>query len=229
MSLFLDNLALYRHRDDSVVILDVGSRHGLEAIKFLEQFPKATVFCIEANPLALEELRSNVSNYTQIRVIGKAVNSFDGECDFYAIDPNATITPHPDGNLGASSLFEARSDLKIPEKYVQKLIRVPCMRLDTFFIENNISRVDAIWMDLQGAELVALETIPESMFATMAVVQSELETQEIYRGQGLFSDVHAFMEGKGFELKTSMPHGDISGDHIFVNSRLTTIGAEKKL
>ena len=83
VSVFLAHLERYKDRSEQLVILDVGSRHGLEAIKFLELFPNATVFCFEANPNALSELRQNVGAFPQITVVGKAINSFDGECDFF--------------------------------------------------------------------------------------------------------------------------------------------------
>ncbi len=220
VSFFLDQLDRHVSSQESVVILDLGSRHGLEAVEFVKRFPNSRVYCFEANPDALPDLTKNVAPHGQITVVPMAVNSFDGHCDFFAIDPNQTITSHLDGNLGASSLFIARRDIKLPEKYVQKRVRVPCTRLDSFLELNQIQRVHAIWMDLQGAELLALETFPKEKFKTLAVVQAELETSAIYENQGLLEPTVKFLAERNFDLVRSMPHGDISGGYVFVNSSL---------
>lgn len=220
---FLDIIENFFTTEAELIILDVGSRHGLEAIKFAERFPKARIYCFEANPHALPELIENVAPHSQISVVPVAVNSFDGECDFFAINPHETITPWNDGNLGASSLYLARNDAKKKgggERYVQDLIRVPCTRLDTFLASKGITKVDAIWMDLQGAELLALKSLPREIFPTLAVVQTELESEELYIGQSLMSETIEFLAGQGMVLSTSIPHGEIAGDYLFVNSGL---------
>jgi FkbM family methyltransferase len=222
VSVFLGNLEKFRNLNAKVTILDLGSRHGLEAIKFVERYPNATVYCFEANPQALTELVQNVSRFPQITVVPKAINSFNGECDFYAIDSKKTITPWNDGNLGASSLFLARQDVRLGggERYVQNQIRVPCTRLDSFLAYEGIAQVDAIWMDLQGAELIALQSLPESIFENLAVIQTELESQELYLGQGLMAETAEFLSARGMTLTAVTPHGEIAGDYVFINSRL---------
>lgn len=217
---FLDHLASNYQREDPLVILDVGSRHGLEAIEFVDAFPQARVWCFEANPEAIPELAKNVAPYDRITVVPLAVNDFDGECDFWAIDAKATITPHADGNLGASSLFVANTDAKVSEHYVQKKIRVSCTRLDTFLSTLGLAKVDAIWMDLQGAELMALRTLPNSVFDGPLVIQTELESAEVYIGQGLLSETADYLRYRGMSLAHEMPHGELSGDYIFVKPKV---------
>lgn len=217
---FLDYLASNYQREDPLVILDVGSRHGLEAIEFVKAFPQARVWCFEANPEAIPELTKNVAPHDRITVVPLAVNDFDGECDFWAIDPESTITPHADGNLGASSLYVANSEARVSEQYVQKKIRVACTRLDTFLGTLGLAKVDAIWMDLQGAELMALGTLPNSVFDGPLVIQSELESAEMYLGQGLFSETADYLQSKGMVLAHEMPHGELSGDYIFVKPKV---------
>lgn len=147
-----------------------------------ERFPKVRIFCFEANPHPLPELIKNVASHSQISVVPVAVNSSDGESDFYAINPDETITTWNDGILGASSLYLARNYAKKGggERYVQNLIRLFCTRLNTFLSSKGITKVDAIWMDLQGAELLAQKSLPREIFPKLAVIQTEPESEELH-------------------------------------------------
>ena len=73
-----------------------------------------------------------------------------------------------------------------------KEIEVSCTQLKTFCKENNIDHVDLIWMDLQGAELIALESMGKELLSTVQVIHTELETTPIYKDQYLYSDIINF-------------------------------------
>ncbi len=61
-------------------------------------------------------------------LVERAVSDVEGDIDFFAIDPDRTITPHPGGNIGASSLYLARDDYP-HETYVQNKITVQSVTL----------------------------------------------------------------------------------------------------
>ena len=54
-----------------------------------------------------------------------------------------------------------------------------------------------MWMDLQGAELIALESMGKELLSTVQVIHTELETTPIYKDQCLYSDVHQFLKNNG--------------------------------
>ena len=54
-----------------------------------------------------------------------------------------------------------------------------------------------MWMDLQGAELIALESMGKELLSTVQVIHTELETTPIYKDQCLFSDVNQFLKNNG--------------------------------
>lgn len=60
-----------------------------------------------------------------------------------------------------------------------------------------LGRIDFIKMDIQGAELLALENAVETLKHT-SVVQCEVEFVELYKGQPLFADVDRFLRSQGF-------------------------------
>lgn len=190
---------------DSPVILDVGSYTGEQACEFATQFPRAQIFAFEARPQSAETVRRTVAPFANIAVIEAAVHDFDGQTAFQTVD---------ELNPGASSLFLGSAPEVQPIQ--QTPITVPALRLDTWAKQTGIDRFDLVWMDLQGAELLALRGMGE-MLRTVKALQLEITYRELYHGQVMWPEVRAFLEGAGMHLADEWP--DISGyfgDAVFV-------------
>jgi FkbM family methyltransferase len=190
----------------SPTILDVGSYTGEQACEFATAFPTARIFAFEARPQSAEVVRRTVATIPNVSIIQAAVHEFDGETEFHVVD---------EGNPGASSLFVGSGVQEI-HPIRQTSIRVPTIRLDTWARGQDIEHVDLVWMDLQGADLVALRGMGE-LLATIRAVQLEITYHELYHGQVMWPEVRAFLESHGMELVDEWP--DISGylgDAVFV-------------
>jgi FkbM family methyltransferase len=61
----------------------------------------------------------------------------------------------------------------------------------------DIGRIDFIKLDIQGAELIALQNAT-NMLKDISVVQCEIEFVELYKDQPLFADVDSFLRSQGF-------------------------------
>jgi FkbM family methyltransferase len=208
----------FKSREDVEVIFDIGSCHALESVEFAKRFNNARVFTFEANPVSYEVCLENVKDYSSITVINEAVNDYDGLCKFYPMDKDNTITTWEDGNQGASSLYKANGAYDHIEKYVQYEIEIPCTRLDTFCKKNNINKIDIIWMDLQGAELKALQSLG-SLLETVQIIHTELEVNPMYEGQCVFNDVHEFLLDNQFDLDWGDVNVQFGSNFIFTNRR----------
>lgn len=197
------------------IIFDLGTRDCLQSIEFYRAFPKARIFAFEANPTQFEICRKNIERYSdRITLVEGAVCNYDGEITFYPIDQEKTkFTWCKDGNPGASSLFKANE--KFMPGYIQYEIKTKCFRLDTFMKEYNIPKVDIMWLDLQGAELMALQGLGEYI-NDVKYVQSEVEYVKLYKDQPLVDDVTSFMISKGFELREKLASDRLYGDYIYV-------------
>jgi hypothetical protein len=64
--------------------------------------------------------------------------------------------------------------------------------------------VDFLKMDIQGAELMALENAQARLLDTL-VIQSEVEFLQMYVGQPLFGDIDAFLRSRGFVFHRFYP------------------------
>ncbi|MEO9191479.1 MAG: FkbM family methyltransferase [Acetobacteraceae bacterium] len=198
-------------------VFDIGSRDGRQALELANLFRGADIVAIECNRETLDICRRNVAQNSRIRLVDKAINSFTGRCPFYPIDPTRTITTWADGNPGASSLFVATGDYPI-EEYVQNAVEVDCIRVDDLCAKLQIDVIDLIWMDLQGAELLALQSAG-ALLDKVRYIYTEVSHRPIYKGQCLFADVEAFLTARGFKRCTQIDRARWQQDAIYENTR----------
>jgi FkbM family methyltransferase len=198
-------------------VFDIGSRDGLQAIELSRLFSKANVVAVECNRATLDACRRNLAPHSRIRLVDKAINSFTGRCPFYPIDPMRTVTPWTDGNPGASSLFIANGEYPA-ETYIQTKTEIECIRLDDLCRELDIDAIDLIWMDLQGAELLALQSAGR-LLDKLRYIYTEVSHRPIYEGQCLFDDIDVFLTARGFRLCTKINRERWQQNLIYENMR----------
>jgi protein O-GlcNAc transferase len=198
-------------------VFDIGSRDGRQSLQLAKLFPNATVVAVECNPETLDQCRRNAAKQPRIKLVEKAINSHTGHCRFFPIDTKRTITSWTDGNPGASSLFVATGDYPV-ETYAQNEIDVECTRLDDLCDQLDITAIDLIWMDLQGAELLALQSAGPFL-DSVRYIYTEVSHRAIYAGQCLFDDVEAFLTSRGFKRCTQVDRERWQQDAIYVNTR----------
>ncbi len=196
-------------------IIELGARDCKETLCFEENYLNANILTFECNPAALPVCRERVSGKPRITLFEKAVSETNGKIKFYPIDPERTETTWPDGNPGASSMFRASGKYPI-ENYVQNEIEVDTVRLDTVLELYKSSIIDLLWMDLQGAELIALKGLGDRL-KDVKVVHTEAEFMEIYNGQPLFKDIKRFMLKNNFKSVGYTYKSDFSCDAVFLN------------
>jgi FkbM family methyltransferase len=205
---------------DSIVVFDIGSRDCEQSIEFYKEFPNSKIYAFECNPNTLPLCRKNITDFSdRITLVSKAVNSFSGSCTFFPINQKETVTTWKDGNPGASSLFKSNGQYTV-EKYVQDETAVACITLRDFIMEQNIECVDIIWMDLQGAELIALKSMGEFLKKTK-YIHTEVSYKPMYHGQVLFNELHSFMTEMGFiSLNPLRINQCWQEDIVYLNTRL---------
>lgn len=215
---FLKEVARFIDTSSIRTILELGSRDAEVSIALKRAFPKAQVFAFECNPPAIELCRLNIaaSGLGDITLIPKAVSDTNGTVDFYAIDPVRTVTPHADGNIGASSMFKANPEYP-DEQYHQERIEVETTTIAQWANEKGISDVDLVWMDLQGAELKALQGMGE-LLNRVRILYTEVEFKPLYIDQPLFQEIDQFVRKHGFRLHRKFDRSDWFGDAMYVNS-----------
>jgi FkbM family methyltransferase len=206
-----------RHLGDPEIIFEFGARDCAETVMISREFPHAKVYSFECNQATLPICRRRASANPRITLVESAVGDIDGRATFHPIDQEKTVTTWADGNPGASSLLLASGKYEV-ETYVQRSEEVSIVRPDTFMAEHAIAKVDAVWMDIQGAELMALHGFGERLL-DVELLSLEAEFVEIYDGQPLFWEIHGFLVDKGFLLTEFLTFGRYSCDAVFVQHK----------
>jgi FkbM family methyltransferase len=206
------------NKTDEYVIFDVGSRDCLQSIEFYKNFPNSKIYAFECNPNTLDICKKNIKLYEdRIKLIEGAVCDYDGEIKFFPINQEKTITSWKDGNPGASSIFKSNGTYTI-EKYVQDEIITNCHRLDTVMEKYAIPKVDIIWMDLQGAELLALKGLGKYI-QTVKYIHTEVSHKEMYTGQVMFKELNEFIISNDFSVVNNLSYRGWQEDIIYKNNR----------
>ena len=187
------------------IAFEIGSRDLLDANTIQKKYG-CKVISFECNPDCIEECKKNKSifNNDNIILIEKAVSRVDGYIKFLSIDLDKY------DNMGASSIFELdfitsrnTSDPDYHKSNVQKLVKAPSIRFDTFCKENNIIP-DAIFMDVQEAELEVLSSASDYLKNVKYIV-TEVSRKSTYKGGCNIVSLNNFLENKGFQILSHTP------------------------
>lgn len=206
-----------KNKDEHFIIFDIGSRDCIQSIEFYNSFPNSKIYAFECNPNTLNICKKNIENYSdRITLIEGAVCDYDGNIRFYPINQEKTITTWKDGNPGASSIFKSNGNYTV-ETYVQDEIITNCHRLDSVMNKYDISRVDIIWMDLQGSELLALKGLGNYLH-NVIYIYTEACHIPIYTNQALFEDINEYLVNfYSFKLLTEINSNSQFEDVIYEN------------
>lgn len=201
-----------------LTVVELGALDCKETLGFNSLLNKPTIFTFECNPNTLPLCRKRVKKFKNIHLIEKAVSNIDGKVKFYPIDQKKTVTTWKNGNPGASSLLRASGEYPV-EKYIQKEIEVDTITLKSFMKTYKLEHIDLLWMDIQGAELLALQGLGERI-KDIKFIHTEVEFFEIYKDQPLFEDIRYFLLKNGFVFLGFSNFAEYSGDAIFINRNI---------
>lgn len=188
-------------------IVEVGARDCRETLDLHALYPEADIYAFECNPDTLPACRAAATGKPRIHLVEKAVAVRAGRVKFFPVDAAA--------NPGASSLYRASGRFRL-ETYAQREIEVEAITLREFLDQERVAGVDLLWMDIQGAELAALEGLGPRL-ADVKLAHLEVEFEEIYAGQPLFPEVRAFLVARGFRFLGFTVYARHSADAVFAN------------
>jgi FkbM family methyltransferase len=166
-------------------IMEIGSLNGNDALFFKKTFPNANVFCIEGLP---ENYDTYLKDLTEITPINIVIANYDGEIVFHKKNINGL---HGILNRG--------------DEYGSETITLKCKTMQTLCDEYNITTLDLVKIDVEGATYQILESM-ENMLKTIKIMHIETESYPFFQGQILDDEVVNFLTKNNFMLidKTSV-------------------------
>lgn len=202
-------VAIHQYAPNPGVVLDIGTYDCAQSLYFKKHLPNARVVAFEGNPGNLYRCRGK-----GVELVQKAVTDYSGRTDFYQIQAGT--------NDGASSLYEPKDKIlpwDPPPRF--KKVRVPCIRIDDWARINHVDQIDAVWMDVQGAELKVLTGFGTELLSKVKVIMTEVETQPVYNGNPTqYEELKTFMDAMGFAMVNFTQAWEKEADVLYVQKGL---------
>jgi FkbM family methyltransferase len=175
-----------------VVAIDVGCRDGVRPA-WRELRPNALLVGFDPDPAECARLNEAAGASAQERYEPLALAARAGEATLYlTADPQSSSLYPPDP--GAVRRYPEL--WRHEPRGTQTILTTT---LDCWARDADIGRIDALKVDVQGAELDVLRGGEQSL-ESVRVIETEVEFQGLYQGQPLFTDVDRFLRERGFSL-----------------------------
>ena len=186
---------LEQHVPAGGTFVDVGAHIGWYSLKAAKAVgPKGRVIAVEPNHETLLRLRDNIraSGASAVIVVAPvACSDSETTLKFYAA---------PRANTGESSLSSRNAS---QQGAVAASYQVRARRLDDIVREAGVTRVDAVKIDVEGAELLVLKGAVETLARYRPVVAVELVDRQLKSMGASVEEVKAFLRSHGYAPKQS--------------------------
>jgi FkbM family methyltransferase len=174
------------------VFFDVGAHIGYFSMKAAVQVGKSgRVVAFEPNPEILKQLRDNVeANHFQ-NVIVEAIACTDRE-------QMLTLYAAPIANTGASSLAKQNAEISANQAPLSYTVRG--RPIDDVVRELALKRVDAIKIDVEGAEVIVLRGAINTLRQFHPKLTVEVVPRQLAGFQTTADDLRGLLENAGYNL-----------------------------
>ena len=208
-SVLIDKKIILKYLPDSAIIIDCGAHIGTDTIEFAKN-EKNTIYAFEPVEEIFAQLVNNTKDFKNVNCFKLALNSNDGEQDMYISSGESD---------GSSSLLKPKEHLEDhPDVLFNDVRKVKCKNLDSWAKENNVAKVDMLWLDMQGAEqkmLMASKTILD----TVKIIHTEVNLHETYEGIESYKSFKTFLKRSGFKIIVeAIPKGYYGGNVLFIRN-----------
>lgn len=132
-------------KNDNLIIFDVGANIGNYTRFINGVFPKSNIYCFEPNLDTFNKLVSNTKNLDNVKAFNYGAGSKAGNIKIYTTKEN-DVSSHA---TMLKSVFDDKNDLLE--------INTELITLNEFCINNNISEIDFLKIDVEGFEFEVLK------------------------------------------------------------------------
>jgi FkbM family methyltransferase len=173
-------------------IFDVGANIGYETEAFRAAWPHSRIHAFEPTPQSFAQLVRNVGGHANVHCENAAVSNSDGEAAFQ-VDP----TLHRGGSNSLLPHTEVFTLTSSPGNFRSEIVRT--VRLDTFCEREQLAQISILKLDIEGAELMALEGAGALLDdGRIDAVIAEARFRASYGGQPLLADLLTFLSLRGY-------------------------------
>ena len=196
----------YSYIPEGAVVIEAGAHIGVHTAE-MARLRNCRIHAFEPVPHIFAQLRENTRPLSNVTCYNLALSDKTGFADMFVSSG---------GSDGSSSLFTPKEHLNTnPDVLFEQKIRVETSTLDDWAAKRGITRVDYMWLDMQGAEYAMLQASP-AILKTVKVIFTEVSLMELYEGTPLYPEFKRWLQGQGFVLEKEVLPWDSCGDALFV-------------
>jgi FkbM family methyltransferase len=211
---------------DVRTIFEFGAADGRDSEALARRFPHARVVAIEPVPQSFKKLSARGSALPNLIAIEAAVGATSGETTLFV-----------SSEADASSIFRPVETGSAFDKHSETVgnVIVRQVTLDEVSAGHDVSTIDILKMDAQGAELQALKGASRLLGKSgIKFILAEIQFIRLYDGACLFHELWGFLETHDFYLHgvydmSHNEHGQLCwGDAIFVHESVRPQNATQR-
>jgi FkbM family methyltransferase len=197
---------------ENPVIVEVGAHVGIDTLEFGVMYPEGRIISFEPQSDLFVAAVDRTWNAKNISIFPYAISSEYSLQKFYVSSGAST---------GSSSLLnptkhlEHHPEVRFNENDVQMVVTVP---LGDACEELEIQKIDLLWIDTQGAELLVLQGAAR-MLPNTSFIYLECSEDPLYEGAASYDEIKAFLFAHGFQLKKEFMPLDWAGEGNALFSR----------
>jgi len=178
-------------------VFDVGANDGGFATQLIRGGFKGEIVSFEPLPDAWQKLSEKARAYPTWNVAPPvALSDKEGEASF-----------NQAGNSTSSSLMamtDAHTDAA-PHSATERTLTIRTTTLDRYVAALASPGKCYLKIDVQGAERLVLDGATDALQGLIVGVQLEMSLVELYEGQPLAMELHAYLTSRGFQLWDIVP------------------------
>jgi len=212
-------------KKENPVVVEIGAHYGEDSLRFLETFKDITLYCFEPDQRNIDIFKKHV-NDERVKLFEIALSNTAGTALFYQSYQEHRAGEVPDkynwisqkdyinGGLNSSGASSLKTG------YVHTLDKpseVKTDRFDSWYKENNMDKIDFVWLDVQGAEREVIEGMGQEI-KNIKYIWVEYG-EGFYEGAMNRIETVLLMRAKGFQEVNKYSDNTPQGDILFLNIR----------
>jgi FkbM family methyltransferase len=205
----IDNELVSFFKKNIHVIFDVGCKDGSNLFYLLNQFPNSTIYGFEPHPFNYKKLLNEISSLkidshkiiTNSAILSDVNSEIPLNIFFNSGSDNSSILR----NYKQSSILNLNEHFKENGLSVETTLKIDSYRLIDFVNSNNISVIDFLQLDIDGAELLILKGA-ERFIKNIKMLSFKVQPQ-IYLDQPLNSEIENYCKSNGFSKLKDFGNG----------------------
>lgn len=192
------------------VVLEAGCHDGGDTLAMARRWPTAVVYGTEPIDDSRASARAVCAGHERVSIEGFALSDAGGVATMRV----SSREGRREATASSSLLPDGLHTVAFPEVRFDHQVDVICRTLDDWFSGLGLSRIDLLWLDLQGMELRVLAASKLALPATRAI-HLEVSQQELFEGSGTFRDLDEFLSSTGFHIAVDRV-GPVFGNVLYV-------------